>query len=48
MPKIEKWGKLPAALRQHLVERMHDRAISIADLNQLRLWIESQPGRTLQ
>lgn len=43
MPKIEKWGKLPAALRQHLVERMHDRAISIADLNQLRLWIESQP-----
>ena len=43
MPKIKKWGKLPAAVRQHLAERMRDRAINIADLNQLRLWIESQP-----
>jgi hypothetical protein len=43
MPKIENWDQLPAAVRQHLVRRMRDRAISIADLNQLRLWIESLP-----
>jgi hypothetical protein len=43
MPKIESWDKLPAPVRQHLIERMRDRAISIADLNQLRLWIERCP-----
>ena len=26
-----------------MIDRMFDRAISIADLNQLRLWIESNP-----
>ena len=43
MPKISRWGDLPLNVREHLVERMRDRAISISDLNQLRLWIESQP-----
>jgi hypothetical protein len=43
MPKIEVWAKFPEALRQHLVERMRDRSISLTDLNQLRLWIESNP-----
>ncbi len=43
MPKIETWDRLPAAVRQHLIERMRDRSISIADLNQLRLWIDSKP-----
>jgi hypothetical protein len=43
MPKIERWVNLPGAVRQHLADRMRDRAISIADLNQLRLWIENQP-----
>ncbi len=43
MPKIESWDNLPAAVWQHLIEEMRDRAISIADLNQLRLWIESKP-----
>ena len=43
MPKIESWDKLPALVRQHLIERMRDRDISIADLHQLRLWIESRP-----
>jgi hypothetical protein len=28
------------AVRNHLVERMHDRDISIEDLNQLRVWME--------
>ena len=43
MPKIETWGNLPAGVRQHLIDRMRDREISIADLNHLRLWIESRP-----
>jgi hypothetical protein len=43
MLKIESWDKLPAGIPQHLIERMRDREISIADLNQLRLWIESLP-----
>jgi len=30
-------------VRNHLVERMRDRNISIEDLNQLRLWIEARP-----
>jgi hypothetical protein len=34
MPRIARWD---------LINRMRDRAIGIADLNQLRLWIESQP-----
>jgi len=42
MPKIENWGNLPVGVREHLTERMRDRAISIADLYQLRLWIDSK------
>jgi hypothetical protein len=37
MPRIERWKNFPEGVRQHLIERMQDRAISIADLNQLRL-----------
>lgn len=43
MPQIEIWSRLPPAIRDHLVERMRDRKISVDDLNQLRLWIESKP-----
>jgi hypothetical protein len=43
MPQIETWSRLPAAVRDHLVERMRDRNISVEDLNQLRVWIESKP-----
>ena len=43
MPQIETWSRLPAAIRDHLVERMHDRNISVQDLNQLRVWIETKP-----
>jgi hypothetical protein len=43
MPQIETWSRLPAAIRDHLVERMRDRNISLTDLNQLRLWIETEP-----
>ena len=34
---------LPAGIRQHLINRMRDRAIRIFDLNQLRLRVESNP-----
>lgn len=43
MPQIERWENLPEAVRQHLIERMRDRAISVSDLNQLRLWVETRP-----
>ena len=43
MPRIEHWENLPTNVLQHLIDRMRDRAIRLADLNQLRLWIESQP-----
>lgn len=43
MPQIETWSRLPPAIRDHLVDRMRDRKISLDDLNQLRLWIESKP-----
>ena len=43
MPKIDRWDNFPAAVRQHLVDRMRDREITIADLNQLRLWVETSP-----
>jgi hypothetical protein len=43
MPQIETWSRLPAAVRDHLVERMGERNISLDDLNQLRLCMESKP-----
>ena len=43
MPQIETWSRIPTALRQHLVERMRDRNISLQDLNRLRLWMETKP-----
>jgi hypothetical protein len=33
----------PEEVRRHLIERMRDRAISVDDLNRLRLWVESRP-----
>lgn len=43
MPQIESWSRIPAPIRDHLIERMRDRNISLADLNQLRVWLESKP-----
>lgn len=43
MPQIETWSRLPTPIRNHLVERMRDRNITLDDLNKLRLWIESSP-----
>ena len=43
MPDLETWNKLPPAIRQHLIDRMRDRRISLADLNKLRIWVETHP-----
>ena len=43
MPKLEQWANFPKKLRQHLIQRMADRSITLEDLNQLRLWVESNP-----
>ena len=43
MAKIERWENFPEGVRQHLIDRMPDRAVSIADLNRLRVWIETRP-----
>lgn len=40
---MECWDRLPLAVRQHLVDRMRDRSISLEDLNRLRLWVETCP-----
>jgi hypothetical protein len=43
MPQIESWQRIPAPIRNHLVERMRDRNIDLDDLNQLRVWLETKP-----
>jgi len=43
MPYLETWSRLPAAVRGHLVERMHERNIGLEDLNRLRVWVQSKP-----
>ena len=44
MPQIETWPRIPAPLRDHLVERMHDRNISLDDLNRRRVSLENRPN----
>ncbi|HEX5482037.1 MAG TPA: hypothetical protein VFZ08_05370 [Terriglobia bacterium] len=44
MPLIETWSRFPAAVRDHLIERMRDRNIKVEDLNELRGWLESKPS----
>ena len=43
MPQIARWADLPPNVRQPLADRMRDRAITLDDLNQLRVWIASEP-----
>jgi hypothetical protein len=43
MPKIERWENMPEGVRQHLSNRLRDRSINVADLDRLRLWIDSKP-----
>lgn len=43
MPRVARWRELPAGVREHLTERMKERAISLTDLNHLRIWMQSEP-----
>jgi len=43
MPKVARWDQFPEGVRQHLIDRMRDRSITVSDLNQLRIWMKSQP-----
>lgn len=36
MPELERWNNLPEGVRQHLIEWMRDRKISVSDLNRKR------------
>lgn len=42
MPTIQ-WTGLPAALREHLFDRVRERKITADDLYLLKLWRESDP-----
>lgn len=42
MPKIQ-WDALPAAIRDHLLDRAREREVSFDDLYKLKLWRESNP-----
>ncbi len=42
MPKI-RFADLPRGLWQHLLERVRQREISLADLKQLQEWAKSEP-----
>ena len=42
MPKIQ-WTNLPPDLRDHLLDRLGERMITVEDLYQLKLWRESNP-----
>ena len=44
MPQIEIWTRIPAPVRDHLVERMRDRNIGLEDLNRLRVWLDTRPN----
>ena len=43
MPQIETWSRIPVGIRDHLVDRMRDRCVSLDDLNRLRGWLETGP-----
>jgi hypothetical protein len=43
MPQLKTWRELPPRIRQHLIERLRDRSLSVQDLDRLRVWVESRP-----
>ncbi len=42
MPRI-RFSNLPRGLWQHLLERVQERSISLADLRRLQEWVKSEP-----
>ncbi len=44
MPRLGRWVNFPKAIQRHLLDRLDDRAISMADLALLQQWVESSPA----
>jgi hypothetical protein len=42
LPKI-RFANLPRPLWAHILDRVADRAISLEDLQRLRVWVDSEP-----
>jgi hypothetical protein len=42
LPRI-RFSDLPRALWQHLLDRVNERAISLADLEKLQAWVRTEP-----
>lgn len=42
MPRI-RFADLPRALWQHLLERVYERDITLADLRRLQEWVKAEP-----
>lgn len=43
MPSLATWNRFPPALQRHLLERLRDRSLSVADLDLLRQWLKTAP-----
>ena len=41
--KLNRWSDFPRGVQRHLSERLLSRKITSDDLNELRVWVESQP-----
>jgi hypothetical protein len=43
MPRLGRWADFPKAIQRHLLDRLDDRSIGMADLALLQQWVESCP-----
>jgi hypothetical protein len=41
--KLHRWSEFPRHVQIHLLDRLRDRHITEADLDKLRVWVESRP-----
>ncbi len=41
--KLNSWRDFPKGVKIHLSQRLLDRKITTADLDKLRVWVDSQP-----
>jgi hypothetical protein len=43
MPRLARWVDFPKGIQRHLLDRLDDRSIGMADLALLQQWVESCP-----
>ena len=43
MPRLAQWADFPKPVQGHLLDRLNDRSIGMADLAVLQQWVESRP-----